>query len=109
MDIGRGDCSKYHQTYFNPFTGEIQYVNLPLLVNWKDEIVPTINQSSITDEFNGTSSTVIGPIGRMRGDTMNIYVRYNHKITKWTDGSSSYTSKKKRYYGLCKNEKFIKS
>lgn len=80
------------KTYFNPFTGEIQYVNFPPLINWKDELVPTINSSSITDEFSGRGSTVIGPIGKMRGDTMTVYVRYYHEITKWTEGSSFYTS-----------------
>ena len=80
------------RTYFNPFTGEIQYVNLPPLINWRDELVPTINPSSITDERSGRGNTVIAPIGRMKGDTMTIYVRYNHEITKWTEGSSFYTS-----------------
>jgi hypothetical protein len=80
------------KTYFNPFTGEIQYVNLPPLINWKDEIVPTINPTSITDEFTGRGSTVIAPVGRMKGDTMTIYVKYNHEITKWTEGSNFYSS-----------------
>jgi hypothetical protein len=80
------------KTYFNPFTGEIQYVNLPPLINWKDELVPTINSTSITDEFTGRGSTVIAPIGRMKGDTMTVYVRYNHEITKWTEGSSFFNS-----------------
>ena len=80
------------KTYFNPFTGEVQYVNYPPLVNWKDELVPTINFSSITDENTGRASTVIAPIGMMRGDTMTVYVRYNHTITKWTEDSSFFTS-----------------
>jgi hypothetical protein len=67
-------------------------VNLPPLINWKDEIVPTINPTSITDELTGRGSTVIAPVGRMKGDTMTIYVKYNHEITKWTEGSSFYSS-----------------
>jgi hypothetical protein len=80
------------KTYFNPFTGEIQYVNLPPLLNWKDEIVPTINASSVTSEITGRTSAVIAPIGPMKGDTLTIYVRYYHEITKWTKSSSFYTS-----------------
>ncbi len=80
------------KTYFNPFTGEIQYVNYPPLINWKDELVPTINSSSITDENTGRTSTVIAPIGIMRGDTMTVYVRYYHAITKWTEGSSFFST-----------------
>ena len=34
-------------TYINEFTGELTYVNLPPLVNWKDVIVPTINSKKI--------------------------------------------------------------
>jgi hypothetical protein len=79
------------KTYFNPFTGEIQYVNLPPLINWKDELVPTINSSSITDENTGRGSTVIGPIGKMKGDTMTVYVRYNHQITKNKENSMFFT------------------
>jgi len=91
--ILKGDTvANITKTYFNPFTGEIQYVNLPPLVNWKDELVPTINPTSITNEFTGRGSTVIAPIGKMKGDTMTIYVRYNHEITKSTKGSSFYTS-----------------
>jgi hypothetical protein len=80
------------KTYFNPFTGELQYVNLPPLINWKDEIVPTVNASSVTDEYTGKTSTVIAPIGPMKGDTLTVYVRYWHEITKWTEGSSFYSS-----------------
>ena len=78
------------QTYFNPFTGEIQYVNLPPMINFEDFLIPTINHSSITDDNTGRTSTVIGPIGEMRGDTMKIYVTYSHQITKKLEGSTSY-------------------
>ena len=80
------------RTYFNPFTGEIQFINLPPLVNWRDELIPTINPSSITDERSGRASTIIAPIGKMKGDTMTVYVRYNHEISKWTERSAFYTS-----------------
>lgn len=76
------------KTYFNPFTGEIQYVNLPPLTNWKDEIVPTINPKSLTDDLTGRGSTVIAPIGEMKGDTMTVNLKYTHLISKWTEGSS---------------------
>lgn len=75
-------------TYFNPFTGEIEYVNLPPLINWKDVLVPTINLSSVTDENAGRASTVISPIGAMKGDTMRVYVSYIHQITKQKRSSS---------------------
>jgi hypothetical protein len=74
--------------YFNPFTGEFQYVNLPPLTNWRDVLIPTINSSSITDERTGRVSTVIGPIREMKGDTMTVYVTYTHQITKQKRGSS---------------------
>jgi hypothetical protein len=91
--IKKGDTvENITKTYFNPFTGVVQYVNLPPLINWKDELVTTINSTSITNEFTGRGSTVIGPIGRMKGDTMTIYVRYSHEITKSTVGSKFYTS-----------------
>jgi hypothetical protein len=79
------------KTYFNPFTGEIQYVNLPPLVNWKDEIVPTINPTSITDEFTGRGSTVIAPIGRMKGDTMTIYVNYFFEVKQKTKKADTFS------------------
>jgi len=80
------------RTYFNPFLGAIQYVNYPPLLNWKDELVTTINSSSITDEKTGRTSTVIAPIGKMKGDTMLIYVKYSHPITKSEKGSSFFES-----------------
>ena len=66
------------KTYFNPFLGQLQYVNLPPLINWKDMLIPTINASSYTDDLTGKANTVIAPIGSMKGDTMTIVVRYYH-------------------------------
>lgn len=75
------------KTYFNTFTGQLQYSNLPPLINWKDELVPTINSSSYTDEFTGRGSTVIAPIGKMKGDTLTVYASYIHPISSFTSGS----------------------
>jgi hypothetical protein len=79
------------KTYFNTFTGQLQYSNLPPLINWKDELVPTVNSSTYTDEFTGRGSTVIAPIGKMKGDTLTVYARYYHSIASYTAGSSFYT------------------
>ena len=79
------------KTYFNEFTGQLQYSNLPPLINWKDQLVPTVNSSSYTDEFTGRSNTVIAPVGKMKGDTLTVYVRYNHSISKYTSSSSFFT------------------
>lgn len=70
------------RTYFNPYTGQIEYVNYPPLVNWKDQLVSTINPSSYTDEITGIGNTVIGMIPEMVGDTMVIKVQYIHMIMR---------------------------
>lgn len=70
------------RTYFNPYTGQIEYVNYPPLVNWKDQLVSTINPSSYTDEITGIGNTVIGMIPEMVGDTMMIKVQYIHMIMR---------------------------
>ena len=89
--LSEGDTvANITRKYFNPYTGEYQYVNLPPLVNWKDVLVPTINSSSVTDQKTGRGNSVIGPIGEMRGDTMTVYVSYNHTITKKRVGSSQF-------------------
>ena len=74
-------------TYLNLLTGELVYVNLPPLVNWKDVIVPTINESSYSDTETGIVNTVIAPIQEMIGDTMKIKMMYTHLITKKEEGS----------------------
>jgi len=76
------------KTYFNLFTGELVYTNLPPLVNWKDVIVPTINKSSYSDTETGIVNTVIAPIQEMIGDTMKIKMMYTHLITQKEDGSN---------------------
>lgn len=75
-------------TYLNLLTGELVYVNLPPLVNWKDVIVPTINESSYSDTETGIVNTVIAPIQEMVGDTMKIKMMYTHLITQKEEGSN---------------------
>ena len=59
------------KTYFNEFTGQLTYVNLPPLVNWKNVLVPTINSASYVDS-NYEINTMIAPIYRMRNDTLEV-------------------------------------
>jgi len=74
-------------TYINYFTGQLTYVNLPPVINWKDELVPTINLSGYTNSETGIFNTVIAPIREMAGDTMKIKVEYSHTITTKEEGS----------------------
>ena len=76
------------KTYLNLFTGELIYVNLPPLLNWRDVIVPTINESSYSDDETGIVNTVIAPIQEMIGDTMKIKMTYIHSITQKEEGSN---------------------
>ena len=66
------------KTYVNYFTGEITYVNLPPLVNWKESLVPTINPTCYSDK-NNEINTVIAPIYRMRYDTLVVVARVNER------------------------------
>ena len=75
------------ELYFNPYTGEYEYINLPPLINWEEQLVPTINSVCYTDEETGIGNSVIGAIPEMRDDTMKIVVKYKHKITKKEEGS----------------------
>ncbi len=76
------------KTYLNLFSGELIYVNLPPLLNWRDVIVPTINESSYSDDETGIVNTVIAPIQEMIGDTMKIKMVYVHSITQKEEGSN---------------------
>lgn len=67
------------KTYFNKYTGEITYTNLPPLINWQNALVPTINPSSYSNVQTGLTNTVIAPIRKMAGDTLKLTVKYNHK------------------------------
>ena len=76
------------KTYLNLFSGELIYVNLPPLLNWRDVIVPTINESSYSDDETGIVNTIIAPIQEMIGDTMKIKMVYVHSITQKEEGSN---------------------
>ncbi len=75
------------RTYINYFTGELVYVNLPPLINWKDALVRTINSDGYTNAETGVFNTVIAPINEMVGDTMKIKVEYLHSIASQEEGS----------------------
>ena len=79
-------------TFINPLTGELVYTNLPPLINWRDELVPTINQSSYTDDNTGVFNTVIAPIRNMEGDTMKITAEYVHSITAQEEYSNFFST-----------------
>ena len=80
--LKKGDTvAQITKTYFNKFTGEITYTNLPPLINWQDELVSTINSSSYTSDQTGLVNTVIAPIREMSGDTLKIIVKYNHLLS----------------------------
>ena len=80
--LKKGDTvAQITKTYFNKFTGEITYTNLPPLINWKDELVSTINSSSYTSDQTGLVNTIIAPIREMSGDTLKIIVKYNHLLS----------------------------
>ena len=64
------------KTYINYFTGEVTYVNLPPLTNWRNALVPTINSSSYVGK-GGEVNTVIAPIYRMKNDTLVVQARVN--------------------------------
>jgi len=74
-------------TYINSFSGELTYVNLPPLLNWKVILIPTINSSGYSDPETGVFNTVIAPIREMVGDTMKIKVEYTHTISSKEEGS----------------------
>tara|TARA_Y100000385_G_C12828977_1_gene523668 strand:+ start:48 stop:677 length:630 start_codon:yes stop_codon:yes gene_type:complete len=85
-------------TYLNLFTGELVYVNLPPLINWKEVIVPTINENSYSNQETGIVNTVIAPIQEMIGDTMKIKMTYIHSITQQEEGSNSFDIIGKRVF-----------
>jgi len=68
--------------YINPLDGSRNYVNLPPITTWKDELVPTINTSSYAGT-NGEINTVIAPIYKMKGDTMRVMCKVlEHNVSK---------------------------
>ena len=64
------------KTYLNYYTGQFTIVTLPPLVSSINALVPTINKACY-NSADGTINTVIAPKWEMRGDTMNVVVRYN--------------------------------
>ena len=83
--IRRGDTSAYiTKAYINYYTGQYTVINLPPMIVYKDELVPTINKLSYSGT-NGEINTVIAPISEMKGDTMVIKAfNYNAKKTIYT-------------------------
>jgi hypothetical protein len=78
------------RTYINEFTGQVTYINLPPLINWKDVLVPSINSSSYTNQETGIVNTVIAPIYKMKGDTMKIKMSYTHISSQRVFKDSTY-------------------
>ena len=83
--IRRGYTSAYiTKAYINYYTVQYTVINLPPMIVYKDELVPTINKSSYSGT-NGEINTVIAPISEMKGDTMVIKAfNYNAKKTIYT-------------------------
>lgn len=67
------------KAYFNLFTGEFIIAQLPSLISFKDELVPTINRSSYSGK-SGEFNTAIAPIRKMVGDTL--VVKLEHSKSK---------------------------
>ena len=57
------------KTYINTYTGQLTYVNLPPITNWKEQLVPTTNCCSYVDSKNEIN-TMVAPINKMVGDTL---------------------------------------
>jgi hypothetical protein len=64
------------KTYINYYTGQFTIVKLPPLINTSKQLVPTINNTSISGT-NGEINIVIAPIQEMRGDTMVVKATHN--------------------------------
>lgn len=74
--------AKITKTYINQFTGQLMYINLPPLTNWRDVLIPTCNSTSYSGT-NGEINTMIAPVNKMRGDTLRLKcTMIEEKITK---------------------------
>ena len=74
-------------TYLNLLTGELVYVNLPPLVNWRDVFGSILLTKVVIQILKpGVFNTVIAPIREMVGDTMKVKVEYTHSITSQRRG-----------------------
>lgn len=81
--LRKGDTiANVTKLYINPLDGSRNYVNLPPITTWRDELVPTINTSSYAGT-NGEINTVIAPIYKMKGDTMRVVCTIiDYKVSK---------------------------
>lgn len=70
------------KTYFNPYTGQLQNIQLPNLTSQSDVIVPIVNSTSYSDFETGKVNTMAAPVLPMRGDTITIIgkLRYTMEI-----------------------------
>ncbi len=79
-NLNKGDTiATITKTYLNYYTGQFTIVTLPPMINNVNALVPTINKVSY-NSADGSINTVIAPKWEMRGDTMNIVVRYKNIV-----------------------------
>ena len=61
--LKRGDIiGSIIKTYFNPYTGQLQNIQLPNLISQSDVIIPIVNSTSYSDFETGKVNTMIAPI-----------------------------------------------
>lgn len=68
------------KTYFNPYTGQLQNIQLPNLTSQSDVIVPIVNSTSYSDFETGKVNTMVAPVYPMRGDTITIIGKLHYTI-----------------------------
>jgi hypothetical protein len=79
--LKRGDViGSIIKTYFNPYTGQLQNIQLPNLISQSDVIIPIVNSTSYSDFETGKVNTMIAPIYPMRGDTLTILAKARYTI-----------------------------
>jgi hypothetical protein len=81
--LKRGDViGSIIKTYFNPYTGQLQNIQLPNLISQWDAVIPAINAISQLGYFTGEVNIMSAPIYKMKGDTITIIgkVRYTIEI-----------------------------
>lgn len=83
--LKRGDTvGTIIKTYFNPYTGQLQNIQLPNITSQSDVVIPIVNSSSYSDFETGKVNTMAAPVYPMKGDTITIIgkVRYTIEIPK---------------------------